>query len=609
MLYLKSIQQLKNHHFFVDKYQRGYRWDVRQVLDLLEDIGSFEPVGKRFYCLQPVVVRKISGKEVNSFELIDGQQRLTTLFIILTALNAERYMVDYQTRKGSAEFLNGIGENIKVEPLKMEPVVDTEELEKKLDGLWEKHIVTYPQHDNIDNYHFFKAFQIVANWFQTGQGDGDVFKEKLFKHTKLIWYLIEDQSETSEQVFMNINSGKIPLTNAELIKALFLVSNEYSSIPSAFSLKQNEIALDWDRIEYALQNDEFWYFLTEESNNQYPTRIELLFDILQQKPAKSKDPFYSYRKYAGQEKPNWDEVKSLFLLLVDWFEDRQLYHYIGYLVCRRISNITTIISIHKESDTKQEFEGMIIALIKKHFNKIEKEGDIKLYHIDNLNYERNPGAVIDVLLLHNIMTYLQSDRNYRFPFNHFKREKDWSIEHIHAQNSKLLTTSEELNAWAQENIVLLDKVDVDGQSAKGVVEKLILDLNEFLGCIERKELFQNIKEKYLDLQNRLFSFFGDLKDEDQKHGIGNLALLDRNTNSALNNSLFSIKRRKILEIDRAGGVDNNGKKVMTFIPLCTKNVFLKYYSQDVSQMHFWTEEDRKDYLTNIVELLKDFLPA
>ena len=61
--------------FFVSSYQRGYGWGKDEDLRLLDDIYQD---GKKNYCLQPVVVRN-SGA---AYELIDGQQRLTTLFLI-----------------------------------------------------------------------------------------------------------------------------------------------------------------------------------------------------------------------------------------------------------------------------------------------------------------------------------------------------------------------------------------------------------------------------------------------------------------------------------------------------------------------------------------------
>ncbi|MEI2710895.1 MAG: DUF262 domain-containing protein [Chitinophagaceae bacterium] len=88
---IKSIQQLveelieEKSIFLIDDYQRGYKWSTTEVTQLLNDINEFEENG--FYCLQPVVVkRKMDGK----IELIDGQQRITTIYIILSCLITEK---------------------------------------------------------------------------------------------------------------------------------------------------------------------------------------------------------------------------------------------------------------------------------------------------------------------------------------------------------------------------------------------------------------------------------------------------------------------------------------------------------------------------------------
>jgi hypothetical protein len=77
-----------------------------------------------------------------------------------------------------------------------------------------------------------------------------------------------------------------------------------------------------------------------------------------------------------------------------------------------------------------------------------------------------------------------------------------------------------------------------------------------------------------------------------------MALLSTEDNSALNNNIFPIKRDKIIELDEKG----------SFIPICTKNVFLKYYSKDVTQNSEWTKKDRDAYLKEIKRKLKEFLP-
>lgn len=67
-----------------------------EVEYLLEDINEI-PDGQK-YCLQPVVVKNVN----DTYELIDGQQRLTTLYLIMKYLNAYvdiKFSIEYATRK------------------------------------------------------------------------------------------------------------------------------------------------------------------------------------------------------------------------------------------------------------------------------------------------------------------------------------------------------------------------------------------------------------------------------------------------------------------------------------------------------------------------------
>ena len=50
-------------------------------------------------------------------------------------------------------------------------------------------------------------------------------------------------------------------------------------------------------------------------------------------------------------------------------------------------------------------------------------------------------------------------------------------------------------------------------------------------------------------------------------------------------------------------MDKNGK----FIPICTKNVFLKYYSNELSNLYFWSKDDQEDYKGSIIKTLENFL--
>ena len=112
----------------------------------------------------------------------------------------------------------------------------------------------------------------------------------------------------------------------------------------------------------------------------------------------------------------------------------------------------------------------------------------------------------------------------------------------------------------------------------------------------KDEDFKVLSEKILML------IPNDNKNENEYlHKIQNMALLGLEENISLSNSVFEVKRRKIIEMDKTGA----------FIPLATKRVFLKYYSSENNQRYsVWTEEERNAYLKEIrnrVELYKPLI--
>ena len=545
---IKPINDLLGYSFFIPSYQRGYRWTKQQVTDLLEDINEFSPKEitdsneKTWYCLQPIVVKQLDEK----WEVIDGQQRLTTIFLILHYLN-QRYTEDgrsklfgleYETRKGSAQYLkNELGK--------------IEEDSK-----------------NIDYFHISVAYQTIKNWFKEKKVEKS-FELKFNESTKIIWY--ETADTDSIDIFTRINMGKIPLTNAELIKALFLNSSNFNNSKDSDKtrLKQLEIATEWDRMEYALQDDAFWYFLNE-NENKLATRIEFIFDLMVNE---KEDEYSTFRffnkkfqdKSESKINENWQEIKKYFQTLEEWFNDRELYHKIGFLVTTG-TNITSIIK-GKKDKTKTEFRCYINGAI----SKIARKKDI-----DELEYGSDNQQLIKILLLHNIITTLDSeDESLRFPFDKYKNKKNggWSLEHIHAQNSESITEIDDFEAWLK---------DIDKNIFTDEIKTKINDFEK-----------EKTKEKIPLILSCISDFFGEI----DLHSIENIALLAKNDNSKLNNGLFPVKRKRIIELEKNGA----------FVPIATKKVFQKYYDGCTTQLSKWEESDKSAYLKNIEETLQIYL--
>lgn len=547
---LLKINEIITEKFIIPSYQRGYRWGKRQINELLNDIWEFyqqERKADEFYCLQPVVVKKNNDK----WEIIDGQQRLTTIYVILYYLRKNKFNIEFETKDRNSDFLNKIDESDK---------------------------------SNIDFFYIAQAHRVIREWFTNKEvielenTAKDEFAIALGKFTKIIWYEISEYISKSYDIdiFTRLNIGKIPLTNSELVKALFLQKTKFDNgNVDEFGLKQIRIANEWDRIEYTLQDDEFWNFINKDAIN-IPNRIEFIFDAMARKISKD-DEFFTFRFFANKLEKDypqqvWDDVKKYFSIFEDWFTSRELYHLIGYLIIcgEKVEHLKDAY----ESRNKSEFKVYINDHIKKYVN----------YRIHNLAYGTNNNEIRRVLLLFNIITILKMKTHYyRFSFSSYKSER-WSIEHIHAQNADDLITSKRWIAWIEDHKKSLSRIN------KERYKKIISEMETISEDNVNSTVFNRI---YIAVQDCLKDQFSD-----DMHLINNLTLLDKDMNSRLNNSFFDVKRSIIVEMDKEG----------SFIPPCTKNVFLKYYSENASHLYFWGPDDRQDYYKAIINTLKDYLP-
>ena len=571
--------------FKIEAYQRGYRWGKEEIEYLLNDINEI-PDGQS-YCLQPVVVKNIN----NIYELIDGQQRLTTLFLIMKYLSLYidlNYSIEYTTRKsegihiGSQELL----ENIDKIDLKSPP-------------------------SNIDELFIKRAYEIISLWFNGEKAKMNSFAGKLQKYVTIIWYEV-DPEEVSIDIFTRLNIGKISLTNAELVKALFLSKGrkddmgEYVGNPYGIDNKtQHEIALQWDSMEKSLHDKKFWAFITNEDENKYPVRMELFFDLMENKPV-DEYSFYTFNKFYNKfkEKSNkteaWDTIVRYYQQLREWYKDFDLYHQIGYLVAagHNLKELLDLAMNPKAPLNKSEFKKKIIEKIRKSVKFEQVKGDI-IEEIDygDLNYEDHPGYLHRLLLLFNVETIRQKgDEDNRFPFERYKNEGTWSLEHIHAQNSENLKTNREWKEWLELHrkslSQLLKNEEENSQKYKNINET-ITQINDIISHIEDSNYRGSIRDEFTSVSTKVVALLSDNDDKTQMHSLPNMALLTVGENAALNNSTFDVKRMKIIEMDKQG----------SYIPVCTKNVFMKYYSSSDTKLHYWSESDKKDYINAINNVL------
>ena len=550
----KLVSSIKGE-FFIPSYQRGYRWGENEVIRLLDDVYTN---GKKNYCLQPIVVRK----KGDAYELVDGQQRFTTLYLIYKYMHDANpfffsepaFSLTYETREASADFLKNL------------------DLSKR--------------NDNIDFWFIANAYETIKKWFEE---DLQIRVMRIFEYFKeqvnVIWYEV-DESEDAISLFTRLNIGKIPLTNAELVKAMFLTS--YGS--DAAEKRQDEFSLQWDNMEKELHNDKLWYFLTNKTNNNYQTRIDLVLDLISGKQAADREKYYSFFKIDAMKHTTsldevWRKILQTFLVLKDWFENHELYHKIGYLIAAASDSLSlSDIFELSENKTKSEFRAALDEEIKKSIYISSNYSELS--YDKPTDYKR----ISTLLLLFNVESVrLNGEQSQWFPFDKFKFDKgsniSWSLEHIHAQQSEGMKTQEKWKEWLDLHIDSVKTVSKNQDLINRMTEA------KHKATLSRAE-FEVLQQEVVDILS--------LKENvDYLHTIGNLALLNTRDNAALNNSTFDVKRNQIVEMDKNGA----------FIPFCTKNVFLKYYTpSEKNQLHFWGQADRVAYIKAINEKLEKYLP-
>lgn len=644
---LKSIKELLGMKFYIPNYQRGYRWTQQQVEDLLNDIDDFknkqadERIEKdSFYCIQPIVVKeKIVDKddflkslpkdcndtmledtrkailENTKWEVIDGQQRLTTIHILLSYLNQlDKFSIEYATRENSREFL----ENIIQCGCKWN---DNNEIDGQCENCKPVKCKRFDKVE-IDYYYIIVAHATIKHWFDNKDDKYKrAFKETLLDKVKFIWYESVDENPIS--VFTRLNIGKIGLTNSELVKALVLNrSNFKEDNYSHIRLKQQEIASEWDRIEYTLQNDEFWLFI-HNLNYDKPTRIEFIFDLIANNNSfglndgfQNKigtDQYRTFRYFyeffnssAGQSDEIkigrcWGKVKNIFQIFEEWYNDLELYHYVGYLIYqdRKLDDI------RKQWEEKKSKVEFVRYLKERIIDEIKDCNDLdKQYEVDG----PAKTSCKPLLLLHNIQTVVNQNNQlkskeeysqsvfYKFPFHLFKKE-NWDVEHIDSNTTNGLEKEKDQKEWLKYSVL--------GVTLDEDLKNRIKDFIQNPKCEYFEDLCQQIEKS----DSKSWS-----NPEMDKNKIWNFVLLDAGTNRGYGNSIFPAKRRCIIGKDQGKkySIDDSTLEVasvdgaIAFIPPVTKNVFLKYYNTSIDNLREWNESDAKAYKANILETLKEF---
>uniref|UniRef100_UPI003C75CE5D hypothetical protein n=1 Tax=Capnocytophaga leadbetteri TaxID=327575 RepID=UPI003C75CE5D len=322
--------------------------------------------------------------------------------------------------------------------------------------------------------------------------------------------------------------------------------------------------------------------------------IQLIFEL--QAHNKNSENYSTYKWFeqlikkaenpTEKVKELWDETKNIFGKFRYWFNDRVLYHYVGFLLAMSVvgkSRITLDRLLKESFVSKSQFKGWLYDQILDYLESV---------NLEELSYEEKTEDLKNILLLFNVLSVLQikSNAEYRFPFNLYNTI-EWSLEHIHAQQSEDPMKDEKaIRSWIEDTLIATERINTVEKEGE---EVSIIDIKQEL--LEISELPKNNikKDRFNELKSKMIAIF---ESPSSKHLLDNMALLSRKDNSGLNNAIFPVKRDRIIQKEREG----------SFIPPCTRNVFLKLYSKADNQPYYWSESDKKDYINEVKRIFEEF---
>ncbi|MBB5224910.1 GmrSD restriction endonuclease domain-containing protein [Treponema ruminis] len=599
---------LNDNNFNIPEYQRGYKWTKEDAKNLLDDLEKFEAANKdsnSFYCLQNITI----VPEKNILNVVDGQQRLTTLYILLSYLKYGIEKNEIPEFKGKLEYSirKTTGDFLKTDLI--------------TNNFWNNE-VDPSKSKYRDEYYIREVAKAIKDWFALHSLSTNTILNRL----KLIVNKLDGKAE--ETIFANINGGKVPLDGADLVRAILMTKSakekfaEFKSIEKTnefrvrMGMELDEINRWWSNKDVKTYFEQFLPNSTENDTNfnqdNFPINLlyKLFYEIYknQIKDEKGKTletqtafsfKFFEYGTNFDDNSKNdyyemYQKILSLHLTLKDWYNHQQIYHLLGYLVFNFKENgvsLKLIWEIWNNSSTKQKFIQSLKNLITEKLLNLSDQKN-KNQEIDNLKkqitsidsdwYDSN--LTEKLLPLMDVIHYLEPKRTERLRVDYF-RLADEDKEHImcqHPRNDK----NEIITRSKSEVEKYLDSLFKNGSDEKKDTEKLD-ELKKLLPINNNDEVSIEIQEE-IDKELHKYCL----------NSIGNIVLLNNSVNRSYSNALYNEKVTRIVS-------EFFNPKV--YIRPFTASVFLQKDSKTIKDNWHWGIKEIQENANNISKKISEFL--
>jgi uncharacterized protein with ParB-like and HNH nuclease domain len=246
--------------FIIPEYQRSYVWETDNINDLLDDLWyAFENKSDSEYFLGSLVLRDLNNDNYKEYEVLDGQQRLTTLFMLLAVIRDTSNNQDLLNTFSEMLFqkknvFKGIPERVRI-LYKIRDSVESfisDSLIKKDGTKNTTLLIDKLNEDNTSIKNMANAIITMRKFFDAkGENEVESFAQFLAMNVIFI-YVSTDNREDAFRLFTILNNRGIPLTSADILKSINIGEIESDS---------KKYARIWEEIEGEL-GDDFDRFLS-----------------------------------------------------------------------------------------------------------------------------------------------------------------------------------------------------------------------------------------------------------------------------------------------------------------------------------------------------------
>jgi hypothetical protein len=607
---VKSVFQdyLYNGQLYnIPEYQRGYKWTEQQVEQLLKDTHEFETGGDNdlFYCLQNITLVEKDG----NFNVVDGQQRLTTLTLLLSYFNEftlVKNKINYSVREASNKFLQQITSN---ENEIVNKVLESQSFEAFSEGT---------NYDYQDVYFMFTALRTIDNWFVENNIDKNTFKTKLLNNVKLIVNRISGIEE--QELFMNLNAGRVHLDGSDLIRAILITRvakqemEEYDSseVKNVVRLNERRVRIGWelDDINTWWSRDEVKSYFKSFTNvetgeketikfNHEKHPINLLYKLYAELKKEKSIRLVMFETKSTDALSLYVSIIDLHRTIKDWFEDREIYHFLGFLFSLRVVNFSKIWEKwNSEKFTRLDFIDFLKGEIKKAvFGSESNEGaeensgitfwlnKIKDYNSETPTYWKGIPELQKILLLLDIIEHSkEKEKGVPLPF----------LKPLYFKNYK----EDEEHIYPSTPFDITEKKFKDLKDPMKSIEDYLNKLN--VGYEDDKLIKWDIKNvEWQDFtaeekNEKLISLKNEIHQKRPINSIGNLVLLHLSINRGFGNDYYADKRICVINNTENGH----------YVRQHTLKVFVK--QTESSDLNDWTMQDITSNANKIYNVLSDF---